>query len=238
MKLDEAIRHAEKQADLLDESAQGCDLTDKVEQEIACKSGKCAEEHRQLAEWLKDYKRLVEYDDVKYHEEHNEVIVSEDVWNDAKKALEAVGNTDATDTNVGKMDGDKKVSIGVLEQVMWERDVAIDQLKELGYGLGQKIEKWADGDRAVSLNAVIEDIKELSEWHDGQFTADRVINHLRQMPSVSRTGHWIEEDMFDGDVAYRCSKCNELFCIIEGTPKDNEYNFCPNCGCRMREDGD
>ena len=58
--LDEAIRHAEEQADLLEESAQGCDLTDKVEQEIACKSGKCAEEHRQLAEWLKDYKRLLE----------------------------------------------------------------------------------------------------------------------------------------------------------------------------------
>ena len=60
MTLDEAIRHAEEQADLLEESAQGCDLTDKVEKEIACKSGKCAEEHRQLAEWLKDYKRLLE----------------------------------------------------------------------------------------------------------------------------------------------------------------------------------
>lgn len=30
------------------------------------------------------------------------------------------------------------VSRGVFEQVMWERDVAIDQLKELGYGLGEK----------------------------------------------------------------------------------------------------
>lgn len=48
-----------------------------------------------------------------------------------------------------------------------------------------------------------------------------------------KEGHWIEEDMYDGDVAYRCSECNELFCIIEGTPKDNEYNFCPNCGARM-----
>lgn len=30
------------------------------------------------------------------------------------------------------------VSRGVFEQVMWERNVAIDQLKELGYGLGEK----------------------------------------------------------------------------------------------------
>lgn len=33
------------------------------------------------------------------------------------------------------------VSRGVFEQVMWERDTAIEQLRELGYELGQKIEK-------------------------------------------------------------------------------------------------
>ena len=33
---------------------------------------------------------------------------------------------------------DDMVSRGVFEQVMWERDVAIDQLKELGYSLGEK----------------------------------------------------------------------------------------------------
>lgn len=68
----------------------------------------------------------------------------------------------------------------------------------------------------------------------------KFLYELDKLPSVSQanTGHWIEEDMFDGDVAYRCSKCNELFCIIEGTPQDNEYNFCPNCGADMREVGD
>ena len=34
---------------------------------------------------------------------------------------------------------EERVGIGVLEQVMWERDVAISQLNDLGYGLGQKI---------------------------------------------------------------------------------------------------
>ena len=33
---------------------------------------------------------------------------------------------------------DDMVSRGVFEQVKWERDVAIEQLKELGYGLGEK----------------------------------------------------------------------------------------------------
>jgi hypothetical protein len=34
----------------------------------------------------------------------------------------------------------KYVSIGVYEQVAWERDVAIEQLHELGYEFGEKIE--------------------------------------------------------------------------------------------------
>ena len=83
MKLDEAIRYAEEQADLLEESAQGCDLTDRVEQEIACKSGKCAAEHRQLAEWLKDYKRLLEQiEDIKA-----------EIEEDKKKAVNYALNT-------------------------------------------------------------------------------------------------------------------------------------------------
>lgn len=32
------------------------------------------------------------------------------------------------------------VSRGVFEQVRWERDIAVEQLHELGYELGQKIE--------------------------------------------------------------------------------------------------
>ena len=63
-----------------------------------------------------------------------------------------------------------------------------------------------------------------------------VIDKIKAMPSAEpKTGHWIEEDMFDGDVAYRCSECNELFWLESGTPKDNEYNFCPKCGKRLIE---
>ena len=81
-----------------------------------------------------------------------------------------------------------------------------------------------------------EEYRQLAEWLQDY---KRLLTQTHEpvsisdtLPSVSQTkkGHWIEEDMFDGDVAYRCSACNELFCIIEGTPKDNEYNFCPKCG--------
>lgn len=50
-----------------------------------------------------------------------------------------------------------------------------------------------------------------------------------------KQGEWIVEsvDMYDDDVAYRCSVCDELFCTIEGTPADNLFNYCPNCGAKM-----
>ena len=50
-----------------------------------------------------------------------------------------------------------------------------------------------------------------------------------------KTGHWIEKDGFDGDTYYDCSECGESFCLIDGTPTDNLYNYCPNCGAKMEE---
>ena len=42
-----------------------------------------------------------------------------------------------------------KMYIGCFEQIEWERSVALDQLKQLGYGLGEKI-KEEDKDEDVS----------------------------------------------------------------------------------------
>ena len=51
-----------------------------------------------------------------------------------------------------------------------------------------------------------------------------------------KTGHWIEQDGFDGDIYYDCSECGESFCLIDGTPTDNMYNYCPNCGARLESE--
>lgn len=58
MTLDEAIIHCEevaetKKQESIDAETQGCDR-------YALKCEKCAEEHRQLAEWLKELKRYKE----------------------------------------------------------------------------------------------------------------------------------------------------------------------------------
>ena len=46
---------------------------------------------------------------------------------------------------------------------------------------------------------------------------------------------WIEDEDMYGDPIYHCSNCNEHFVLEEGTPTDNWYFYCPNCGAKMDE---
>ena len=39
-----------------------------------------------------------------------------------------------------------------------------------------------------------------------------------------------------GDTYYHCSVCGSDWVFEEGTPKANEWNFCPHCGADMRGD--
>ena len=49
-----------------------------------------------------------------------------------------------------------------------------------------------------------------------------------------RHGRWevSTDEWFETDV-YTCSKCRESYVLVEGTPKENLWHYCPNCGCRM-----
>ena len=46
-------------------------------------------------------------------------------------------------------------------------------------------------------------------------------------------GHWIEQEDGNLDTYYTCSSCKEDFDLIAGTPCENLYNYCPNCGAKM-----
>ena len=46
-------------------------------------------------------------------------------------------------------------------------------------------------------------------------------------------GEWKTVGGYDGDEYYKCSNCGELWFLSAGTPKDNNMNFCPNCGAQM-----
>lgn len=76
MTLDEAIKHCEEVADGMTE--QG-------------KCTECANEHKQLAEWLRDYKRLLEreavLDKIRAEIEQIKSIMNEEIINNNRKDL-------------------------------------------------------------------------------------------------------------------------------------------------------
>jgi predicted RNA-binding Zn-ribbon protein involved in translation (DUF1610 family) len=53
---------------------------------------------------------------------------------------------------------------------------------------------------------------------------------------TQKPGKWIYRNEDNGyfDNCYQCSNCAEVFFLENGTPQDNEYHFCPNCGADMR----
>ena len=60
MTLDESIKHAEEVSDFHEYNVSRYDMNDPFENHMACQDRKYAEEHRQIAEWLKELKQLKE----------------------------------------------------------------------------------------------------------------------------------------------------------------------------------
>lgn len=47
-------------------------------------------------------------------------------------------------------------------------------------------------------------------------------------------GRWEDStDEWFGTDVYTCSKCRESYVLVEGTPKQNLWYYCPNCGAKM-----
>lgn len=118
------------------------------------------------------------------------------------------------------------VSRGVFEQVRGERDIAIEQLHELGYELGQKIEPCGD---AISRKDLISHIENQSrEWGE-DYDAQQILGDIEDMPSVKpqeRTGHWITHPK--GIYAHLiCDKC------LSNAPYNCRTDYCPSCGAKM-----
>lgn len=56
-------------------------------------------------------------------------------------------------------------ALGTLEQVRWERDVAVSQLNELGLSLGQKVDHVKELIDKNTENEAIDKSKNPTDWH-------------------------------------------------------------------------
>lgn len=43
--------------------------------------------------------------------------------------------------------------------------------------------------------------------------------------------NWTQED--DDKNTWQCSKCDALWILNDGTPQENDMNFCPQCGGKI-----
>jgi hypothetical protein len=114
------------------------------------------------------------------------------------------------------------ISKSVFDQIKWERDVAISQLHDLGYELGEK-------PKAEKINT---DHYRVIDISYSPYTIDSTSNSYSV--TISKTTEqpaarweWIQYESLPDFGNYYCSKCRFIVHRING------YNYCPQCGVRM-----
>jgi len=63
---------------------------------------------------------------------------------------------------------------------------------------------------------------------------------IQELLNDRATGEWIADKnrtYSENEDTWECSVCHEPFTLIEGTPEDNLYYYCPKCGARLIADG-
>ena len=91
-------------------------------------------------------------------------------------------------------------------------------------------------DREAAIRAVLNDSTE-QVGYSREDAADciRYMDAADVAPVVH--GRWeVSTDEWLGTDVSTCSKCRESYVLVEGTPKENLWNYCPNCGAQMHED--
>ena len=69
---------------------------------------------------------------------------------------------------------------------------------------------------------------------DGEYTdyGEFLVAAIEALQEKERKkGKW---EAFDYDNSYRCTSCGEIWTLNDGTPEENNMNFCTNCGADMR----
>ena len=78
------------------------------------------------------------------------------------------------------------------------------------------------------------------KWDSGCWIRYKMFErNIKNAPTIdavsARLGRWITCEDGWGDVCYQCSECGQEWCLNDGTPAENNMNYCPTCGADMRE---
>ena len=91
----------------------------------------------------------------------------------------------------------------------------------------------------ISRSALITAINTNSPtFYDGQDIANWQAKCINEAPAVDaepvQHGEWILNPCnLYNDATWVCSACGNKWVLIDGTPLDNQMNYCSRCGARM-----
>lgn len=103
----------------------------------------------------------------------------------------------------------------------------------------QKVSTIDWSDDQISRKGVLALINKAMDNTDNKDIQDYLFCGLRRdvhnLPSVDRPrGEWIAVEDDCENIYWECSNCEDAFYLEVGTPKSNNYNYCPCCGADMR----
>jgi hypothetical protein len=216
MTIEEAIKRAEETAIGEDELCKRYDRAsgysrnhdETIRTTDAKRCEKIAQEHRQLAEWLKDYKRLLEN--------------SSEIPN---KSIEE--KCPCYDCEYFVIDGLShcKIYEGAYGDCRCNNYHKVNQDSN-------KSEKPTGSDDCISRQAVEDAMYDATRAMDLDY--GQIMDYIDNLPSVTPIrpkGHWIAVYQGDEIINYTCSECEFGNTFGKGTIG---MNFCSHCGADMR----
>lgn len=84
----------------------------------------------------------------------------------------------------------------------------------------------------IERESLIKNLNKFAPEHYNALINDLIIKQPAADVEPVKYGHWICIGDID-EYIFECSKCHEIYYLNDGTPKEHQYNYCPNCGAKM-----
>lgn len=222
MILDEAIRHCEEVAKEKEQMAFDLVTTFNRETINSKECKKCANEHRQLAEWLKEYKRLKERSSMS-SDEIDALLSAIPIRAEDRFSLKRILEEDPSLKKEIEWD-----DIAGDENIEWVRTI-----KAWTPAKVPKQEPCEDYISRAYIEPVVEELENIC--YNAPQEVLELLAKIKNAPPVnpqSKMGHWIIIDDCELFMA-KCSKCGE----IVDSRMINKYPYC-HCGAKMAKSQD
>ena len=84
-------------------------------------------------------------------------------------------------------------------------------------------------------NMSIETLKNYMQFEDECVQKDFTFKSLLEARKKQMPKNWLAHYLGEGESIWSCPSCENTICLMDGTPQDNNYNYCPACGQALAE---